>query len=258
VSTTPAATIDVVGATVRQTKPNVEEYVSRILRTDSRLEEERKVMSIKRITIMALVLLALAGTSAMAQPDKGKDWYGYVAGGWTGGLGALGALSDSGWNLNGGFDFRPEAWPVALWGELGYNAMGVTGAVKDQVEVTGGDIDIWSLTGGLLWDPRSKGKVSPYLGAGLGVYRIEGDLTQRVPVSGWYCSPWWPYYCYWGTGTGDAVVASGSTTDWGWNVRGGIAFNLNSLSQIYIEVQYNAIQAQEVLEYMPVVIGFKW
>jgi hypothetical protein len=215
-------------------------------------------MSIKRITNVALVLLVLAGTSAIAQPDKGKSWYGYVAGGWTEGYGDLGDLTDSGWNLNGGFNFRPDDWAVGIFGELGYNAFGVTGAVKEAVEVTGGDIDIWSLTGGLLWDPRLKGAVSPYLGAGLGYYRIDGQLTQRAPVSGIWCSPWWPYYCYPATGVGDIVVASAATNEWGWNVRGGLAFTLGSLSQIYIEVQYNAIQAERTIEYIPIVVGFKW
>lgn len=215
-------------------------------------------MSIKRIVFFALLIAILASSAAVAQPDKGKSWYGYFAGGYAGGTGDLGDFTDSGWNLTGGFNFRPEPWPVALWGELGYNALGVTGAVKQAAEVTGGDIDIWSLTGGALWDSRSKGTVGFYAGAGLGVYRIDGNLTQRVPVSGWWCSPWWPYYCYPGTGVGDVIVASAATNEWGWNVRAGITFTLSSLSQIYVEAQYNAIQAEETLDYVPILVGFKW
>ena len=49
-------------------------------------------------------------------------------------------------------------------GSLRASKVDLPDSVKQEVEVTGGDIDIWSLTGGFLWDPRSKGAVSPYLG----------------------------------------------------------------------------------------------
>ena len=72
---------------------------------------------------------------------------------------------------------------------------------------------------------------------------------------GYVCNPWWGW-CY--TGTGNTVVASNSTTRFGWNGGVGMAFRLQGPT-LFIEARYTRIETSpQPLEFVPVTIGLRF
>ena len=84
----------------------------------------------------------------------------------------------------------------------------------------------------------------------------ENGLVYYPPV----CDPWF-WWCYpGGVGPGSIVVASQSTTEFGWNVGLGWAWEVNiSGSQVFLEARYHSIDTTRAsTEYLPLTIGFRW
>lgn len=218
-------------------------------------------MKTHRFAIICALVILFGLSAASAQPDK--DWktlFGHFAGGYSMVEGDAGDLLKSGWNLNGGVTLKQPAWPVALQFELGYNQFDIKKEaliVDDEEIASGGDVSIGSLTSGLMWSAPSKGKVGFFLAAGVGGYRVEGRLTEPGVYGGWVCDPWL-WWCYPGIGVGDVIVASESTTKFGYNAGVGVTFELPSSSQLYIEAKYHWINTKETTQYLPIVIGYRW
>ena len=58
---------------------------------------------------------------------------------------------------------------------------------------------------------------------GIGAYHRYAERTQTALLGGCICDPWWGY-CYPGVVPGQAIVASISTTKFGWNAGLGVEF----------------------------------
>jgi opacity protein-like surface antigen len=206
----------------------------------------------------------LAASSADAQPNKPWKWvYGHVSGGYVMPQGEAGDSLDDGWNISGGATFRKQNWPVAFVVELGYNDIDIadealwgTDEKGDPARIAdSGSVNVWAITGDVMWSTKNEGKAGFYIVGGVGMYYLDGKLTNSVWVPGWGCG--W-YWCAPGWWPADAVVGSASTWEWGYNAGVGVTFNLASDSQIFIEAKYHWIQTDVTGEYLPIVIGYRW
>ena len=227
----------------------------------------------RKLAILVCVVLVFGifstGSTEAARPDKSwKNWFGHFSGGWVVAQGDAGDFVDDTWTLSGGATW----WPgnVGLDIELGWTDFDVSddairrlnediGADPDN-RIDDGTIAVWSLTTDVIWGPETDGKVSFYLAGGIGAYYIDGQLTTRGLV--YYppvCHPWtWPWCWGGGVGTGNIIVGSESTTEFGYNGGVGLNIELASGSQVYFEVKYHYIDATEAVRYIPIQLGYRW
>jgi hypothetical protein len=171
--------------------------------------------------------------------------------------GDAGDALDDGWNASGAAIYKPEAWPVGIIMELGYQQFDLSQEVIDAFESSGGDADIWTVTGGGIWSTKSQGKVDFYLQAQVGWYRTEAKLTEPgVAVVPPICY----YWCYPGGVVGvDVVTDSKSENVFGGNLGIGLNFNLGNDSQIYLEARYQYADTEySATEWVPISIGYRW
>jgi opacity protein-like surface antigen len=231
----------------------------------------------RKLAILVCVVFVLGtlstGSSWAGRPDKTwKNWFGHLAGGWDVASGDFGNIVDDTWTLSGGATWWPETSPVGLDIDLAWQDFDVS---KDAIrrineeigtdpgndgEINNGDVSIWSLTTDVIWSPNTQSKVGFYLVGGIGVYRLEGQLTSQGLV--YYppiCDPWL-WWCYpGGVGPGTIIEERETATEFGYNAGIGINFELASGSQVYVEAKYHAIQTDNrTTEYIPVQVGFRW
>ena len=214
---------------------------------------------IRRLITIAAALLVLAPTLALAQPDKGSDWTGYIAGGWGIAQGDSADAIDDGWTLSGGAVFRPDPWPIGISFGLEYSEYDLDREIVEFFEGSGGDVEIWALTAGGMWSTRTDGAVDFYVNAGAGMYRVKARIYDTALVNyPPYCPPW-SWWCYpGGIGPGTVVKDSDSTTKAGVYAAVGVTFETASLNQFYIEARWQQIQNKQETEMVPIVIGFRW
>jgi len=216
-------------------------------------------MPIKRVVLVVLVFLLLSSTAAMAQPDKPwKSIFGNFALGYVTPVNDTADIIDPGWSLAGGVTYRPQEWPLGVWGEVSYQQEDIRRDRLNEIGSSGGDMSIWSITGGGMWGTRSQGPVDFYLNAGIGWYHRRLRITEpgvgwRPGGCGWYwCVPggWVPVTIVTGSDTQDVI---------GGNAGIGLSFNLPNDSQIYLEVKYHYAKTDPAAtEYIPVLLGYRW
>jgi opacity protein-like surface antigen len=214
-------------------------------------------MKIMAIYPVALAIGILVAAPAQAQFTKNwKSWYGHVQGGFSLTQGDVSELADDGWTLGGGATYYPSDWPVGISMGLEYSAFDMSRQAKNFFE-SDGDVDIWAFTSGITWSPRLEGGVGFYLNGGVGVYRTEARLTEPAAWCGTICPPysWW---CVPGCVPGSIVTDSQSTTDFGYNLAAAMTFALGGESTLYVQAQYNSVQSDATLEFVPLVVGFRW
>ena len=210
--------------------------------------------------IFSMVFLVATSTWA-GRPDKNwKSWFGHFAGGYTGVTGDATDVVKDGWNLNGGATYWPEPWPIGIDLELGYNDLGFTDAVLNSLEGVDSDtFTVWSLTADAMWGPKpGGGTVNAYLMGGVGVYRVSGKLGEATWLPGWVCDPWIGW-CRPGLVPGTIIKYDETQTKFGYNFGAGISFEVGLGSQIYIEAKWHRAETDpESLDYIPVVVGYRW
>ena len=219
------------------------------------------------VAIACVALLAAVSSTFAGRPDKEwKDWFGHFSGGYSLAQGDLGDFVDDDWTIAGGATYWPETWPVGLDLELAYNDFGINRQTLDDIneslpedsdELTGGGVEIWSLTTDFIWSPGTN-RVSPYLAGGVGVYWLETQLTSPgVLIYPPICGFWW---CYPGGAVpGDIVKASESSTELGLNLGIGLNMEMKNGSQLYFEAKYHWVDSDpQRAEYVPITIGYRW
>jgi opacity protein-like surface antigen len=216
---------------------------------------------LKRKLLVLGLLAVLFAPAAMAQPDKSwKSWFGDFSGGWVSPEGSLDEEFDSGWNIAGGAMFKPVEYPVGLFAELAYNTMDMKTSAANSQGVNSGDMDIWSLTGGIIYS--TPGRVSFFIEAGIGWYNIQVDLKEpgvgcQPPFHGW---GWWaPGGCF----PTDVVTGRVTTTKFGYNLSLRVAFRFGSGNELYLEAKYHYVtttwgEMDVATEFLPINIGFRW
>jgi hypothetical protein len=209
------------------------------------------------------VLLAAAAPCAHAQyygsaHENPVQWY--VDGGLNVPASDTADLLNTGWNFGFGVLFHQPDAPFALrldvnWSTNNASAHALyqaSGALKTNI--SGGWADIWSVSAGgeyrIPFNPQTYG----YITAGIGAYYTSLQLTEYG--YGYICNPWW-YYCY--TGTGNTIVASNSSTRFGWDAGLGVGFRLGGGSTLFMEAKYTWIDtSNETIKYIPVLIGIRF
>ncbi len=228
-------------------------------------------MSRKITLVLCIVGLISIGT-AQARPDKSwKSWFGHIETGYIYSQGDYGDVVDDDWILSGGAMYQPDDWAIGIDLTLAYSEQDVSQAaldfINDQIgmdpmndgEITGGDVEIWSLVTSAVWSTKGDGPVGFNVSAGVGVYALDARLTNTGLV--YYppvCDPYW-YWCIpGGIGPGTVVRASESTTEFGWNVGIGLTFELSSGSELFLEAKYHSVETDRTTEYVPLTFGYRW
>ena len=210
-----------------------------------------------RLALCAFTALLAAAPGAFAQEYSPVRWY--LFGGANPPLGNTSDILQSGWDFGFALAWREPGHPLGVRLDLNYASNNATRALLSEgsaatgLNITGGWADIWSASLNLeaqhLFSPTTYG----YLIGGIGAYYTQVQLTEYG--YGYVCNPWWGY-CYYGTG--NAVVASNSTTRFGWNGGVGMAFRLQGPT-LFIEARYTRIETSpQPLEFVPVTIGLRF
>ena len=136
-------------------------------------------------------MLALAATPSQAQ----GPWYASVTGDavwvsdsdWSNNAGTNGTLEfDSGWGIDGalGYSLSGSLQGFRVEGEVGYRSNDI-----DKVNVNNfgqlpgatGDVDVWTGLINGYYDIDLGSNFMPYVGAGLGIARLSGNITVPGP-----------------------------------------------------------------------------
>jgi hypothetical protein len=210
-----------------------------------------------RLAPCAVAVLLAAASPAFAQEYSPLRWY--IMGGANVALNNTSDILQSGYNVGFAVTWREPGHPVGVRFDLNYASNNATRELQNQgsaatgLNITGGWADIWSASVNLeaqhLFSPTTYG----YLIGGIGAYYTQVQLTEYG--YGYVCNPWWGY-CYYGSGS--TVVASNSTTKFGWNGGVGMAFRLQGPT-LFIEARYTRIETSpQPLEFVPITIGLRF
>ena len=173
-------------------------------------------------------------------------------------------LRGGGYSVGGGFSLTSQRGsPLSLRFDLNYTDNSATqqllsdGAQQSGAQVDNGRGNFTSVTANAVYKVPLVRGAHVYGIAGVGVYHSEISLTQTVLYGGGYCDPYWSY-CYRGVGVGDVLVASESTTKFGWNAGLGIEFPLYYGQSWFVEARFNRIETQTPIEYVPITVGYRF
>jgi len=223
-------------------------------------------MRMRRLVPVLLVLGLLPLATVQAQFDKEyKSWYPHVAGSYVLPLAESRDALSNGFGISGGATHKPSNWPVGIIMDLAYNDFRIKSeALYDpntgERAASGGEVDIWSLTGGGVWAPTSGGKVGFYLSAAVGVYRVKGRLTEPGTGCGLCCDPFYPWWCWTCCGGVTVVTGSESATELGGSVGAGLTFKVSDMgSTIFLECKYTYINTdRKEIQLVPISLGYRW
>jgi opacity protein-like surface antigen len=227
----------------------------------------------RRVSLVFLGASLLLASFSFAQPRPDKDWknwFGHIAGSYSIPQGDASDVLDEGYSFGGGATYWPEDWPVGLRLDLEYSDFDISSStirdINDAIDeaggegsITGGDVTAWSGTVSAVWSPSNRGSGFYALG-GVGVYRVEGKIREQGLI--WYppiCDPWFWWCVPGGVGPGTVVAGSASSTEFGWSVGIGWAFEVGVGSQLYIESRYQSVDTSPLsTEFLPITLGYRW
>jgi len=219
-------------------------------------------VSLKRITPLLVIAGLLGVAPAEAQFEKDwKDWYGHVGIGYVLPQGDTGDVLEEDLWFAGGAAYYPDTWPVGIMLELGYSNHDIKHEALEPIQPPDsridGDVTVWSMTANAVWSPRLGSSAGFYAVGGIGAYRVEGRLSEAGYYSGIVCDPWL-WWCSPALVPGEVILASESTTEFGFNLGVGVAFEVGLSSEVYLEVRYHSVDTSETTELLPLVIGYRW
>ena len=170
------------------------------------------IKSILKGLVLSTLALALVAASAAAQIGF------QIGAGMTIPQGDYGDAAGSGWNAMGAATFTLPALPVKIRADLGYHS---NPSADDAFDVTE---NIISLSGDAMFS-FAPGPISPY---------ILGGVT-------------------WGSASasGDDAVTTESSTDFGYNIGGGLNFGLGPL-KLFAEARWMSIGDADMV---PITVG---
>lgn len=182
-----------------------------------------------------LMLVAVLGMFAVtpAFADKGDMWFG-LNGGMSGPTGDFGDVTDMGYHgtLTGTYFITPM---FGLGADIGYHWWNA----KDEFTPAGADANsnaIQATAQGTFMIPM-QGKARPYLAGGLGIYRSKAEVTGA---------------------TDPAENGEFSSSDFGYNLGGGINWMASPMYQIGIGAGYHSIQGDETTNFYTVGVNLLW
>lgn len=171
-------------------------------------------------------MIAILGLAAAAPAAQGQGYNPFQIGA-SGGIafptGDLGTTTDNGYNIAVVVGYKPQLLPVSVRAEAAYNSFGFTGG--------GGNINIPSFTGNVVYDLPLGVGFTPYAIGGVGLYR---------PSTGF-----------------NGVSSNNAENDFGWNIGGGIKLPLSTSFETFIEARYNSVSISGggTASFVPVTVG---
>ncbi len=155
-----------------------------------------------------------------------------------------------GYNINFGVTINVKP-SVGILVEYSYNGLGQKQVnLPVSVQPIGGttdtpfygDMNMQYGNFDLVFKPQVQGKVAPFVLGGAGVYyRPINVTTPGVGYVPGYCDPFWYYCAPGGWVPVDYIIGSRSSTDFGINVGGGVAFRVAESASVYVEARYHYI-----------------
>jgi len=176
-----------------------------------------------KLAWVALSISLLFMPASHARPDRLKDWFGHLAGGYAMVTGDAQELVEDGISIQIGATYWPDEWPVGVQFELGHDDLGLRESAQDERLDNG--FDVWRVSVSPIWSMPRKGAVGFHLLGGLGFSRILGRID-----------------------TGKLA----------WNAGIGLDVELSGGSELFLEARYQRIETRVTTEYIPVVVGYRW
>jgi opacity protein-like surface antigen len=195
-----------------------------------------------RFVIGASALLIAAQVQAQGAPGAEASGRPFKLGGMLGATVPIGDFGDGanvGFHLGGLIEYKPNALPLSLRGEITYNRNGLKEGFfsgEDPVfEDVDGNVSILNFVGnGVIpfGDPASTAR--PYAIGGIGVYRMNFS------------------------GEFGGFDVSDTQTKFGINVGGGFQFNLSGF-ETFVEARFHSVFAEgDNANFIPLSFGFKF
>lgn len=157
----------------------------------------------------------------------------------------------------------PNLFPhVTLNGEFMFQGVPIQHDIVDQLGFSDIKGRLYSLTSNLIVGTAIGGRKNAYLIGGGGWYRRTIETKQTILGVGEVCEPWWWWdaQCVHGITTSEVTVGSRTSSAGGFNVGGGLAFQLgDSRANFYAELRYHrAFTRNVVTSVLPLTLGFRW
>jgi hypothetical protein len=223
-------------------------------------------MKITKLLIgaLALTIIAAAAPAYAAGPVTSHFYAGVNLP-----QGDSGNALDDGWSIGGGATWFRPASNLGLRFDLGVDWWDVRNELLRELDTApntpgiqppdDGDARTWRGGLGLVWEPtRGRDGIGFYVTAGLDLHYASYDIGEYVVVPTYWCDWWWGV-CYPGYGTGEAIVASDSSWEWGANAGIGITFPMGGgEQQLYVEATYRWMDTEQSAEFLPIVLGVRW
>jgi opacity protein-like surface antigen len=193
-----------------------------------------------RFVVGASALLIAA--TAHAQGTSGSSERPFKLGGSLGAtipLGDFGDDADLGFHLGGLVEYKPQAVPVNLRGEITYHRNGLkddffTGQNPAFGNVDGNNSIIAFVGNAVIPFGDAASTARPYAIGGLGIYRLKFS------------------------GEFDGLDISESATKFGINVGGGFSFNLSGF-ETFVEARFHSVFTEASnTNFLPISFGFKF
>lgn len=151
-------------------------------------------------------------------------------------MGDFGDAVNTGWHLNGFGEFRPDNFPVTLRGELGYHKFGSNTISGGGFSVEQ-EASIIPVVANAIFVLPSESTTRFHLLGGLGMYRLKYEVETNVP----------------------GFDGSGTSTDFGINLGGGVTFPLGQRVDVVAEARFHSIFSEgSNANMIPLSIGFRF
>jgi opacity protein-like surface antigen len=193
-------------------------------------------------------LLALLGALAVSAPSLDAQQMtnpsDYPIGfGFAAGLlipsGSIGDVQSTGWNLQGFVDWTSRTQPFGLRGDISYGSLQGKDISGGGTSISASDLHLFSITGDGVWmihpAPGSTSRTTPYLLAGIGLYRASFSVAGASDVDH-------------------------SSTNFGINFGGGILYKLTGFSA-FGEIRYHNVFSgadNGSAHYIPIMVGLRF
>src|SRR5690242_17438822 len=152
---------------------------------------------------------------------------------------------------------------------LGFNAEFMWNDLPPKHEIialTGapdGSARMYAVTGNILLHSQEAHHAGLYGIGGIGWYHRSWELTAPTLSLGTVCLPsyaFWGVVCTNGLVSSDAILASGSSDGFGWNIGGGVTYRLGeSHAKVYAEARFHyAYHSGVNTQVLPLTFGLRW
>jgi hypothetical protein len=216
---------------------------------------------VKKYFIAQLVIAVFFSMSVMGQEEAPK--YNFNIGGGVGfPQGDTGTFTNTGGNFvaGGGLNLGPA---LGFNGEFMWHDLPPKSAIVAATGAPDGSARLYSLTGNLMLHSPEAHHAGFYGIGGIGWYHRSWELTRPTVSIGTVCLPsyvWWGAVCSNGLVSSTAILNSGSSDGFGWNVGGGLTFRLGeSHAKIYAEARYHYAYHHGInTQVLPLTFGLRW